>query len=108
VLAVTGLESETQLPYAGLHQLLQHVLESAGRLPAPQRTALLTALGMRAGTPERFLVALATLNLIDEDSHVRSDLLWLRISESAQPRHPEPAIPRRMQTRHGPPGPPVT
>lgn len=51
VLAVTGLESEAQLPYGGLHQLLQPVLESAGRLPVPQSSALLTALGMRAGTP---------------------------------------------------------
>src|SRR5690349_19072845 len=51
LLAVTGLESEADLPYAGLHQLLQPVLPSAGRLPTPQKTALLTALGMRAGTP---------------------------------------------------------
>jgi DNA-binding CsgD family transcriptional regulator len=66
VLAVTGLESESQLPYAGLHQLVQPVLDSVGSLPVPQRSALLTALGMRAGTPpEMFLVALAALNLID-------------------------------------------
>lgn len=66
VLAVTGLESEAQLPYAGLQQLLQPVLASARGLPAPQRSALLTALGMRAGAPpEMFLVALATLGLID-------------------------------------------
>jgi DNA-binding CsgD family transcriptional regulator len=84
VLAVTGLESEAQLPYAGLHQLLQPVLESAGSLPAPQRSALLTALGMRAGTPpEMFLVALATLNLIDgvgDESSlvlVADDVQWL-------------------------------
>jgi DNA-binding CsgD family transcriptional regulator/tetratricopeptide (TPR) repeat protein len=84
VLAVTGLESESQLPYAGLHQLLQPVLESAGTLPVPQRSALLTALGMRAGTPpEMFLVALATLNLIDgvgDESAlvlVADDVQWL-------------------------------
>jgi DNA-binding CsgD family transcriptional regulator/RecA/RadA recombinase len=84
VLAVTGLESEAQLPYAGLHQLLQPVLESAGSLPVPQRSALLTALGMRAGTPpEMFLVALATLNLIDglgDESSlvlVADDVQWL-------------------------------
>ncbi len=66
VLTVTGVESESRLPYAGLHQLLQPVLDSAGRLPGPQRSALRTALGMREGTPpEMFLVALATLNLID-------------------------------------------
>jgi len=83
-LAVTGLESESQLPYAGLHQLLQPVLEASGKLPGPQRTALLTALGMRDGTPpDTFLVALATLNLIDEASDERpivlvaDDMQWL-------------------------------
>ena len=84
VLAVTGVESEADLPYAGLHQLLQPVLASAGRLPDPQRTALLTALGMRAeAPPEMFLVALATLNLIDEVAGERpivvvaDDIQWL-------------------------------
>ncbi len=66
VLAVTGLESEADLPYAGLHQLLQPVLQSAGALPVPQKNALLTALGMREGAPpQMFLVALATLSLLD-------------------------------------------
>ncbi len=66
VLAVTGLESEADLPYAGLHQLLQPVLPSAGALPGPQKNALLTALGMRAGAPpEVFLVGMATLSLLD-------------------------------------------
>src|ERR1700726_2574038 len=67
VLAVTGVESEADLPYAGLHQLLQPVLNSAGSLPTPQRAALMTALGMRAGSPpETFMVALAALNLIGD------------------------------------------
>lgn len=84
VFAITGLESEADLPYAGLHQLLQPVLASAGGLPAPQKTALLTALGMRAGAPpEVFLVGLATLNLIDEVADERplvliaDDVQWL-------------------------------
>jgi hypothetical protein len=51
VLTVTGLESEADLPFAGLHQLLQPVLPSVGALPGPQKNALLTALGMRAGAP---------------------------------------------------------
>src|SRR5260370_27050678 len=67
VLTVTGLESETDLPYAGLHQLLQPFLPSAGALPGPQTDALLTALGMRDGArPEVFLVGLATLSLLDK------------------------------------------
>jgi DNA-binding CsgD family transcriptional regulator len=84
VLAVTGLESEADLPYAGLHQLLQPVLALAGGLPAHQKSALLTALGMRAGTPpEMFLVALATLSLVDEAADERpvvlvaDDVQWL-------------------------------
>jgi DNA-binding CsgD family transcriptional regulator len=84
VLAVTGLESEADLPYAGLHQLLQPVLESAGALPGPQKNALLTALGMRAGAPpEVFLVGLATLSLLDEVADesplvvVADDFQWL-------------------------------
>src|SRR3989442_6597573 len=65
VLAVTGVESEAALPYAGLQQVLQPVLASAGSLPDPQKAALLTALGMRSGpAPEMFLVALGALNLI--------------------------------------------
>src|SRR4029077_5000035 len=84
VLAITGLESEADLPYAGLHQLLQPVLGSAGALPVPQKNALLTALGMRAGAPpEVFLVGLATLSLMDQVADERplvvvaDDFQWL-------------------------------
>src|SRR3979411_3083425 len=67
VLTVTGLESEADLPFAGLQPLLQPVLPSVGALPGPQKNALLTALGMRAGAPpEVFLVGLATLSLMDK------------------------------------------
>jgi len=84
VLTVTGLESEADLPFAGLHQLLQPVLPSAGALPGPQKNALLTALGMRAGAPpELFLVGLAALSLMDEVAGERplvvvaDDFQWL-------------------------------
>src|SRR2546430_15447821 len=83
-LTVTGLRSEADLPFAGLHQLLQPVLQSAGALPGPQKNALLTALGMRAGAPpEVFLVGLATLSLMDEIADERplvvvaDDFQWL-------------------------------
>ncbi len=84
VLAITGLESEADLPYAGLHQLLQPVLSSSSALPGPQKNALLTAFGMRAGAPpEVFLVGLATLSLMDEVADegplvvVADDFQWL-------------------------------
>ncbi len=83
-LAMTGLESEAQLPYAGLHQLLQTVMASVDTLAPPQKAALLTALGMTAGpAPAVFLVGLATLNLIDEAADekptvlVADDAQWL-------------------------------
>ncbi|MFE6872598.1 AAA family ATPase [Kitasatospora sp. NPDC057692] len=62
---VTGVQSEMELPYAGLHQLCAPFLDRLGRLPAPQRDALGTAFGLTAGTPpDRFLVALAVLSLL--------------------------------------------
>ncbi len=67
VLHATGVQSETQLPFAGLHQLMLPVLGEVDRLPAPQRTALLAAFGMtEEEAPDRFLIALAVLELLSE------------------------------------------
>ena len=58
VARATGVQSEMELAFAGLHQLCAPMLDRAERLPAPQREALLTALGISAGpAPDRFLVA---------------------------------------------------
>src|SRR6266852_5218709 len=103
VLAVTGLESEADLPYAGLHQLLQPVLPSAGALPGPQKNALLTALGMRAGAPpELFLVGLATLSLMDAVADERplvvvaDDFQWLDRATSSVLSF----VARRLESTH--------
>jgi len=65
VLEATGVESEAQLPFAGLHQLLRPVLGSLTELPAVQRHAIEAALGAEsAAPPERFMIALAALNLL--------------------------------------------
>jgi energy-coupling factor transporter ATP-binding protein EcfA2 len=65
VLGVSGVEAETMLPFAGLHQLLQPLLPGAGALPVVQRRALLTAFGAAEGPPpELFLTALAALTLL--------------------------------------------
>ena len=45
VLAATGVQAET-LPFAGLHQLLEPVLDLADLLPQQQRDALLGAFGI--------------------------------------------------------------
>jgi DNA-binding CsgD family transcriptional regulator len=60
-----GVESEMELAYAGLHQLCAPMLGRLDRLPKPQHDALRTAFGLSTGpAPDRFLVALATLNLM--------------------------------------------
>jgi DNA-binding CsgD family transcriptional regulator len=77
VLRASGVESEAELPFAALHQLLRPVLGLVGRLPAPQAAALAGALGL--GTPgddwgpggpleggDRFLISVAVLSLLAE------------------------------------------
>src|SRR5262245_43173289 len=62
-----GVESEMELPFAGLHQLCAPMLDRLDRLPAPQRDALATAFALSAGDPpDRFLVGLAVLSLLSE------------------------------------------
>jgi DNA-binding CsgD family transcriptional regulator len=62
-----GVQSEIELPFAGLQQLCSPMLDHLERLPAPQRDALDTAFGLTDGTaPDRFLVALAVLGLLSE------------------------------------------
>ena len=60
-----GVESEMELAYAGLHQLLTPMLDRLERLPDPQHEALRTAFGLSSGPPpDRFLVGLAVLTLL--------------------------------------------
>jgi DNA-binding CsgD family transcriptional regulator len=67
VAAIAGVESEMELPFAGLHQLCAPMLGRLDALPEPQRAALCVALGLSSGpAPDRFLVALATLSLLAE------------------------------------------
>lgn len=66
-LRAAGVQSEMELSYAGLHQLCAPLLADMDRLPEPQRTALASAFGLRAGDPpDPFLVGLATLSLLAE------------------------------------------
>ena len=67
VARATGVQSEMELAFAGLHQLCAPMLSRAERLPVPQRDALRTAFGLAAGPPpDRFLVGLAVLSLLSE------------------------------------------
>lgn len=67
VVRVCGVESELELAFAVLHQLCVPVLDRLPQLPDPQRTALETAFGLRAGPPPgQFVVGLAVLSLLSE------------------------------------------
>src|SRR5882724_13669276 len=46
VLTTTGVQSEADLPFAGLHQLLRPVRARVAELPAAQRAALDAAFGL--------------------------------------------------------------
>ncbi|WP_194909322.1 helix-turn-helix transcriptional regulator [Catenulispora rubra] len=81
---VTGVESEMEIAFGGLHQLCAPFLDRVDRLPVPQRDALGTVFGMNAAPPpDRFLVGLATLSLLAEASAERpliclvDDAQWL-------------------------------
>lgn len=84
VLLTTGVETEAQLPFAGLHQLLRPVLSAAERLPQTQGQALSAAFGAGGGQPpDQFMIALAALNLLTDRAAQRplllvaDDVQWL-------------------------------
>ncbi len=81
---IVGVESEMELPLAGLHQLCGPMLSCVAALPDPQQRALRVAFGLAAGTaPDRFMVGLAVLSLLAEDAAARplvclvDDAQWL-------------------------------
>ena len=80
----TGVESEMEFAFAGLHQLCAPFLDRLERLAGPQRDALGTAFGLRAGdVPDRFLIGLAVLSLLADVAEERrlvcvvDDAQWL-------------------------------
>ena len=79
-----GVESEMELAFSGVHQLCAPMLSLMDDLPAPQRDALGTAFGLRAGgATDRFLVGVALLTLLSEAAEERplicvvDDAQWL-------------------------------
>lgn len=68
VLATTGRESEQDLAFAGLHQLLRPVLDRVTRLPTRQAEALRGAFGLcdDPAPPDALLTGIAVLTLLSE------------------------------------------
>ncbi|MFI0355258.1 AAA family ATPase [Actinomadura sp. 9N407] len=63
----TGIESETELPFSGLHLMLYPYADRFDALPEQQAAALKSAFGLtRAPVNDRFLIGAATLTLLSE------------------------------------------
>lgn len=84
VARVAGVQSEMELPFAGLHQVCAPMLDRLERLPGPQGDALRTTFGLSTGpAPDRFLVGLAVLGLLSETAATRpfvciaDDMQWV-------------------------------
>jgi hypothetical protein len=97
VARVTGVESEAELSFAGLHRLCRQMLHRLDDLPEPQRDALSAAFGLTAGgAPDRFLVGLAVLSLL---ANVAEEQPLLCVVEGAWPRRWPSAIPDHHRPR---------
>ena len=83
VLSVTGRESEQQLAFAGLHQLLRPVLDRVADLPDRQAQALLGSFALAADPvpPDALLTGIAVLTLL---SGLSEDRPLLVVADDAQ------------------------
>jgi DNA-binding CsgD family transcriptional regulator len=82
LLRCAGIESEAELPFAGLHQLLRPVLERLDALPGVQQRALSGAFGLDVGGDgDRFIIGAGVLSLL---SDVAEDAPLLCLVDDAQ------------------------
>ena len=65
VIRATGVEAESELPFAGVHQLVWPLLDRLDEIPPRQAEALRGALGLDAPAgDDRFLIGAAVLSLL--------------------------------------------
>src|SRR5262245_22064986 len=90
VLNAVGIESEAELAFAGLHQLLHPVLEHLDTIPPPQAAAVRAAFGLSDETvAERFRISLGVLGLLAAAAEERpvlcvlDDAQWLDEASAA-------------------------
>lgn len=89
VLSATGVQSESLMPFAALHQLIRPLLDRTAALPETQRVALSAAFGAVDGeAPELFRIALAVLALLSESASEQAlflaadDLQWFDLASA--------------------------
>jgi hypothetical protein len=76
ILSTVGVESEAELAFAGLHQLLHPIVGLMDRLSDSQRAALEAAFGTTADVePDPFRVSVAAFQLLCEAADARSVVL---------------------------------
>jgi DNA-binding CsgD family transcriptional regulator len=77
VYRVAGVESEMELPFAGIQQLCDPILDCLLELPDSYRNALDIVLGRSSGSPpDRFLVGMAVLELVGAAA-ARNPVVWI-------------------------------
>jgi DNA-binding CsgD family transcriptional regulator len=81
---IEGIQAEMELSFAGIHRLCAPMLAGLEVLAEPQQNALRVAFGAASGdAPDRFLVAVAVLNLLSSIAEKRpllclmDDAQWL-------------------------------
>ncbi|MET8297628.1 LuxR family transcriptional regulator [Streptomyces sp. NPDC005180] len=78
VLRASGVEAESALPHAGLHQFLHPLLHGAARLDGASRAALDSAFGAAPGQPPSVMtLGIAVLGLLTSARSARPPLLVL-------------------------------
>jgi DNA-binding CsgD family transcriptional regulator len=89
LLRARGVESEAQIPFGSLLELIRPALVLLDKVPAPQAAALAGALALRPGTAhDRFAVGAATLSLLATYAErapvavLVDDAQWLDVSSA--------------------------
>lgn len=84
LLGCSGFQSQTEVGFAGIHELIHPLLGQAAELPRRQHSALMTAFGLEDGpVPDRLLISLAVLGLLEETANQQrllllvDDVQWL-------------------------------
>src|SRR5262245_6199755 len=76
VLTTVGIQSESRLPFAGLHQLLRPILHDVDRLPDAYGKAIRAAFGLSSETtPTPFLIGMSILQLVGENAESKPVLM---------------------------------
>ncbi len=113
VLRATGIETEQELAFAGLSQLLGPALDTLPSIPRPQAEALESALALREGEPgDRFAIGAATLSVLTayaergpvavvvDDAHLLDAPTLEAVAFAARRLHSDPVLVLLAARRH--------